>query len=91
MAGPLSADLTRIREMLEDLENEVEDLEEENERLEKENATLESQLDDLDDPDAPDPHALARLERVIHHLLHHTGVYDLADLKDAAINAGLEP
>ncbi len=88
MAGDLTKELETLRDRMDDLISDIEELEEENKRLEKENNELEGAIEDADD--LPSWDDLENLALVIRHLLAATRVYDLADLKAAAINAGLD-
>ncbi len=94
MASALDTSLEAVRQAHTD---EVRHLRWEVERLQREVDDLEGELYDLKHPDPKEREAARLWEEgqehfasVIRHLLHHTGVYDLADLKAAAINAGLD-
>ncbi len=88
MASGLRTELETLRDRMDDLISDIEDREDENKRLEKKNDELEGTIEDADD--LPSWDDLEILALVIRHLLAATRVYDLADLRAAAINAGLE-
>ncbi|TDE87378.1 hypothetical protein E0686_02475 [Deinococcus sp. S9] len=85
-----------LETLMDALTGRIEDLRDELADAEKALAEAEDRLISCASDAAPedflpyDSSVARRLARVIDHLLHATGVYDLTDLKDAALDAGLE-